>query len=163
MTTTATAGNAGVVEKVVEKSPVIDKTETEKAETEKTPTAERPAAAPDKRRALGRGLESLLPSGPRVVTSGASAVAPGLRTGAVTSLSPVNPGGASAAAAGTVIGDLQAQAARVGDQLLQIPLGGIDENPYQTRRLGIDGETEHRGPTPQGWAGSVRADGGNQP
>jgi len=159
---TTTAGNAGVVEKAAEKS-VVDKAETEKTATEKTAVAERPAAVPDKRRALGRGLESLLPSGPRVVTSGTSAAAPGTRTGAATSLSPVNAGGASAAAAGTVIGDLQAQAARVGDQLLQIPLGDIDENPYQTRRLGIDEETEAGGSTLEELAESIKTNGVIQP
>ena len=47
------------------------------ADTEKT--------IPEKRRALGRGLESLLPSGPRVLTGAASpggGVAPGPEAGA---------------------------------------------------------------------------------
>ena len=76
--------------------------------------AEKPAA-PDKRRALGRGLESLLPAGPRVVAgNAASAVAP---------------------ATSTVLPEVQAQAARAasGDEVLQIPLDQIDQNPYQTR------------------------------
>jgi ParB family chromosome partitioning protein len=68
----------------------------------------------EKRRALGRGLDSLLPSGPRVV----------------------------AAAAAPAVMPPPAQAARVeelrprqdGDSVEQIALDLIDENPYQTRR-----------------------------
>jgi ParB family chromosome partitioning protein len=63
----------------------------------------------DKRKALGRGLDSLLPVGPRVV---AGAPQP------------------------AVIGDLQASAARAatGDLVAQVRLDEIDDNPYQTRR-----------------------------
>jgi len=72
-------------------------------------------AAPDKRRALGRGLESLLPAGPRVVGGDAAS--------------------AAAPATSTVLPEVQAQAARAasGDAVLQIPLDQIDQNPYQTR------------------------------
>ena len=68
----------------------------------------------DKRRALGRGLDSLLPSGPRVVAGTAMAA------GAVSAVLP----------------ELQAQAARPepGDAVLRIALDQIDENPYQTRQ-----------------------------
>jgi len=65
----------------------------------------------DKRRALGRGLDSLLPTGPRVVA------------GAV----------ASAGAAAAVVPDLPARA-EPGDAVLRVPLDQIDENPYQTRK-----------------------------
>lgn len=58
----------------------------------------------DKRRALGRGLESLLPSGPRVVTA-----------------TPTAPATLPAAAPRT-------------DGVLAIELDKIAENPYQTRR-----------------------------
>ena len=68
----------------------------------------------EKRRALGRGLDSLLPSGPRVVTAAAPAVMP-----------PPAPVPARLA-------ELQARAE--GDLVEQIPLDLIDENPYQTRR-----------------------------
>jgi ParB family transcriptional regulator, chromosome partitioning protein len=68
----------------------------------------------EKRRALGRGLDSLLPSGPRVVTAAAPAVMP-----APTPL-PVR------------VDEMQARAE--GDVVEQIPLELIDENPYQTRR-----------------------------
>jgi ParB family transcriptional regulator, chromosome partitioning protein len=67
--------------------------------------------APEKRRALGRGLDSLLPSGPRVVVA---AVMP-----------------PPAMVAGRVA-EMQARAE--GDAVEQIPLDLIDENPYQTRR-----------------------------
>jgi ParB family chromosome partitioning protein len=72
--------------------------------------------APDKRRALGRGLDSLLPGGPRVVAGGAVA-APAAVEG---------PGG--------VVPEMQASAARVaGDGVMELALELIDSNPYQTR------------------------------
>src|SRR5277367_3691895 len=74
--TTATAGTDKTIDKVVEK-----------------------------RRALGRGLDSLLPSGPRVVESGLQSA---------------------------VLPEVYAQAAR-GDSVVEVPLELIDENPYQTR------------------------------
>src|SRR6185436_19784613 len=70
--------------------------------------------APDKRRALGRGLDSLLPGGPRVVSPAA-----------------LNPAGAVAPA--------QAPAPHMPgmsdsrDAVVQILLEQIEENPYQTR------------------------------
>ncbi len=70
--------------------------------------------APEKRRALGRGLDSLLPSGPRVLTATAPAVMP-----------PPAP-------TPTHVAEMQARAE--GDAVEQIPLDLIDENPYQTRR-----------------------------
>src|ERR1051326_164670 len=88
-----------MTEKVVGTSAVAEKADS--------PTQ----AAPEKRRALGRGLDSLLPSGPRVVPSSPAAPVPG------------------------VISELQAQAVRVepGDEITKIKLDQIDENPYQTR------------------------------
>ena len=68
----------------------------------------------EKRRALGRGLDSLLPSGPRVVNATPPAVMP-----------PPAPIPAR-------VTELQARAE--GDVVEQIPLDLIDENPYQTRR-----------------------------
>jgi ParB family chromosome partitioning protein len=106
-------------------------TAAEKAvETDKT-------TAPDKRKALGRGLESLLPSGPRVVAGTAAA--------------PVAPGANS-----IVLPEIQAQAARAaaGDSVLQIRLDDIGENPYQTR---------DRFDTMQELADSIRANGVVQP
>ncbi|MEP6644770.1 MAG: ParB/RepB/Spo0J family partition protein [Acidobacteriaceae bacterium] len=103
-------------------------TTAEKARVE-TPGPEKVAdkpgadkAAPDKRRALGRGLDSLLPSGPRVVTPSA-----GPSTPAFTSADrPANAG---------VISGMQAQAAKApsGDTVQQLALDQIDQNPYQTR------------------------------
>ena len=69
----------------------------------------------DKRRALGRGLDSLLPAGPRIVAGTAvgvaAAVVPRLEAVASESAAP----------------------AAVGDAVLQIELDLIDHNPYQTR------------------------------
>lgn len=84
-------------------------TTAEKIADEKT--LEKPA---EKRRALGRGLDSLLPSGPRVV--------PG--TAAAPALQPVAPA--------TPI-SIPPAAQVPGDGVAQIPLDQIDVNPYQTR------------------------------
>ena len=123
---------------------------------EKTTVAEKPAAAvaavdkpviaPDKRRALGRGLESLLPGGPRVVAGTA----------------------AGAAAAGTTevaIGDLQAQAARAaaGETILHISLDAIDQNPYQTRCVTRESTSEDGIDSLHELAESIRANGVIQP
>jgi ParB family chromosome partitioning protein len=67
----------------------------------------------EKRRALGRGLDSLLPVGPRVVAGTAMAPEP------------------------AIIPELQAAAGlkrEPGDAVVHIKLDQIDENPYQTRR-----------------------------
>src|SRR6266700_1680112 len=64
----------------------------------------------DKRRALGRGLESLLPGSPRVVA------------------------GADGASGEAGVVDIQAQAARrAGQEVLQLKLDEVLPNPYQTR------------------------------
>jgi len=68
-------------------------------------------AVVEKRRALGRGLDSLLPAGPRVVES--------VNTGTA----PPQPG---------VVTEIQAQAA-AREAVVEIALDLIDENPYQTR------------------------------
>ncbi len=85
----------------------------------------------DKRRALGRGLDSLLPAGPRMVPGGGPAVT----AAAVPVVS-----GSSALAAGEpeidhseVVPELQAVAA-AKDAISQIALDRIDPNPYQTRK-----------------------------
>lgn len=79
----------------------------------------------DKRRALGRGLDSLLPPGPRIVAGTA----------------------VSGVAAPAVLPRLEAVAAEpvatpaaAGEAVLQIPLNLIDHNPYQTRSS-MDGES----------------------
>jgi len=107
----------------------------------------------DKRRALGRGLDSLLPSGPRVVAGTALAA-----TGAAP---------APLAAHETVLPDLQASAARreSGDEVIQIPLDQIDQNPYQTRYFAItEPESEDFvASTLHELAESIRANGVIQP
>src|SRR5216684_1758929 len=86
-----------------------------------TTTAEKVAAevektVPEKRRALGRGLESLLPSGPRAVVATAGTAAP------------------DAPPHSAVLPEVfaQAQTAR-GQAVVQIALEQIEHNPYQTR------------------------------
>src|SRR5438445_982042 len=69
----------------------------------------------EKRRALGRGLDSLLPAGPRVVAAAAPAVMP-------------------SAAAAAISEHMSERLRPEGDVVEQIPLDLIDENPYQTRR-----------------------------
>jgi ParB family transcriptional regulator, chromosome partitioning protein len=93
-------------------------------------------AAPEKRKALGRGLESLLPGGPRVVGPAASssgAVAPPLAGGAPAPHVPAP-----------------------SDAVVQISIELIDENPYQTRYHFGDQALEEL-------ANSIRANGVVQP
>jgi ParB family chromosome partitioning protein len=101
--------------------------------------------AVEKRRALGRGLDSLLP-GPRVVESG-------------------NAGGVPAPHAhSTVLPEVQAQAAR-GDSVADIPLELIDENPYQTRYFSKEEQESEDfvATTLHELADSIRANGVIQP
>jgi ParB family chromosome partitioning protein len=90
--------------------------------------AEKPVPAHDKRRALGRGLESLL--GPRVMGS-ASAPATASTPG------PTPTDGVASAAVSGVIADLQGQAAtrrRPDDhEVIDLTIELIDMNPHQTR------------------------------
>lgn len=78
---------------------------------EKIATPEDKPAA-DKRRALGRGLDSLLPGGPRIVT-GPTAAAP-----------PAAP----------PVATPSTHTAASADAVIQLNLDLIAENPYQTRR-----------------------------
>ncbi len=105
-------------------------------------SAARPLLAHDKRRALGRGLESLLPR-PRPAGGGLGSGASG------SSGSGLASGGGGAAAAAVsgnaaassgapvpgVIAELQAQAARKldGHEVLDLLITSIDVNPHQTR------------------------------
>lgn len=91
----------------------------------------------DKRRALGRGLDSLLPGGPRVVSSAAP-----------TSVPPAVVSGAAAP-------QMAPRLPQDGD-ILEILLDQIDNNPYQTR--GIFREDELRE-----LADSIKASGVIQP
>ena len=89
-----------------------------------TTTAEKVATevekvVPEKRKALGRGLESLLPSGPRVVTGNPAASG------------PATPDANSHSA---VLPEVFAQAQTAsGQAVVQIALEQIEHNPYQTR------------------------------
>jgi ParB family chromosome partitioning protein len=94
--------------------------------------------SPDKRRALGRGLDSLLPGGPRVVSPAAlnPAVAPAQAGGAPALHTPG-------------MSDSR-------DAVVQILLEHIEENPYQTRN--------HFGPEAlEELANSIRSNGVVQP
>jgi ParB family transcriptional regulator, chromosome partitioning protein len=93
----------------------------------------------EKRRALGRGLDSLLPSGPRVVPSGAATavasapvvIPPQITPTAGPAIVPqpaATSGGSAEPSTRTGI------SAQHGQELIEIPLDRIDENPYQTRR-----------------------------
>ena len=98
----------------------------------------------EKRRALGRGLDSLLPSGPRAVDSGHAGGAPAPHS--------------------IVLPEVQAQAAR-GDAVVEIPLELIDENPYQTRYFAKDQPASEDlvATTLDELADSIRANGVIQP
>ena len=93
----------------------------------------------EKRRALGRGLDSLLPSGPRAVPSGpATAVAsapvvipPQVGTSAGPAIVPPPPATTSI---GGEAGTRTEVSAPHGQEIFEIALDLIDENPYQTRR-----------------------------
>lgn len=94
-------------------------------------------APPEKRKALGRGLESLLPGGPRVVAP------------AVVS----SPG----AVATTVAGGAPAPQGPIpSDAVVQLSIELIEENPYQTRYHFSDQALEEL-------ANSIRANGVVQP
>ena len=97
----------------------------------------------EKRRALGRGLDSLLPSGPRVVSSGSAAAAsspvvippqPMAPAGpAIVPPHPATSGSGAGAATRTEPAPSLATGTR-GQEVIEIALDLIDENPYQTRR-----------------------------
>lgn len=95
----------------------------------------------EKRRALGRGLDSLLPSGPRVVTSSASssAVAPSpavpppvvIPTAVAPAIPDPRPELVTSAASAESAASPRPTASH---EIVDLPLDLIDENPYQTRR-----------------------------
>jgi ParB family chromosome partitioning protein len=106
-----------------------------------TPAVEGAEKTQDKRRALGRGLDSLLPSVPlRPRTGEAPAPHNANSTGGdARAYTGQLAGGAPAphtpAPHSGVVAEIHAQAAprRPGEEVLQIPLSQIDPNPYQTR------------------------------
>ena len=93
--------------------------------------------APEKRKALGRGLESLLPGGPRVVAPAAVS----------------SPGAVATPSAGGVA---VPHVPTPSDAVAQISIELIDENPYQTRYHFSDQALEEL-------ANSIRANGVVQP
>ncbi|MFY9841821.1 MAG: ParB/RepB/Spo0J family partition protein [Terriglobales bacterium] len=116
-----TASNAAEIENVAQK-PSAEKVHSEKVHEKLA----------EKRRALGRGLESLLP-GPRVVPAALSSPQSARKDGAP----EPTPAGASLDAASSVVTELQAAAAVPapgGEHPFELALDHIQENPYQTRR-----------------------------
>ena len=89
----------------------------------------------EKRRALGRGLDSLLP-GPRVLTP-PSSMSGGIRNpvAGMAGEAPAPHLPASTAPQPGVVPEIHAQAVRPasGEAIVQVPLDKIDSNPYQTR------------------------------
>ncbi|HEU5335038.1 MAG TPA: ParB/RepB/Spo0J family partition protein [Terriglobales bacterium] len=83
-----------------------------------TTTSTTPAPPADKRKALGRGLESLLPGGPR--PAGIPAIPPPAVAPLPTAAPPVAAPPAP-------------KPAVAHEQMRELPLGLIDRNPYQTR------------------------------
>lgn len=93
----------------------------------------------EKRRALGRGLDSLLPSGPRVISSGSAtavASAPVMIPPQVgTSVGPaIVPQPSTTSVSSAEPSTQTAVSAPRGHEIVEIALDLIDENPYQTRR-----------------------------
>jgi ParB family transcriptional regulator, chromosome partitioning protein len=100
----------------------------------------------EKRRALGRGLDSLLPAGPRVVA------APPV----VGNLTPLTSAAASVDSL-AMPPDMPSEVRReAGERIVPIALDHIDENPYQTRRI-FDSQTLET------LADSIRSNGVVQP
>ncbi len=99
-----------------------------------TPAPEKKEEKPEKRRALGRGLESLLP-GPRVVTANTAAsqaVKPaGEHLANIVESVNVLPGPVPASPSPEEI----SVSARAGDAILHLAIEQIEKNPYQTRSL----------------------------
>ena len=83
----------------------------------------------EKRRALGRGLDSLLPSGPRLAT--ATVAAPAVMPSPV--VIPSGAPGTDGTPTRAGVPAPHAPAPR-GQEITEIALDLIDENPYQTRR-----------------------------
>jgi len=118
----------------------------------------------EKRRALGRGLESLLP-GPRVVPPAAEPRSAGQPGAAVPtqelppSTTPAPPTGAAVPAAAEETIELSAmtEPGRMPANLVaQIPIEDIDKNPFQTRYVSHDDKLEEL-------AQSIKANGVLQP
>jgi ParB family chromosome partitioning protein len=117
----------------------------------RNPATEKKDEKVEKRRALGRGLESLLP-GPRVVTTTESRTPASERAGIVPPAAP----SAAVLVRTPLDSNLQANAevltaraevpasseehSAAGNQVMNLPIDSIDKNPYQTRYV-FDEET----------------------
>jgi len=106
---------------------------------------EKQSGGHDKRKALGRGLESLLPAGPRPVP-GTAAAAPGPNSIVVDRMEAV-----------------AAPKAAAGDAVIQVPLDKIDRNPYQTRHFTEEPQGEEGESALDDLAESIKANGVIQP
>ena len=118
-----------------------------------------PVLAHDKRRALGRGLESLLP-GPRPVGGApVTGATPGAASEAGTPSAIVD-GATAVAAVPGVIAELHAQASRksASAQVVELPIEQIDVNPHQTRSF-----TQREKDTLQALTDSIKVHGVIQP
>jgi ParB family transcriptional regulator, chromosome partitioning protein len=104
---------------------------------EKPGIPETATAAPDKRRALGRGLESLLPGGLRDHRAGWSTSAATVRDAAngTPAMAGAAPSPRSAAARSIVLPPTYTPAVEANEGAVeQVALDKIDHNPYQTRQ-----------------------------
>ena len=138
---------------------------TEKTNLAET-AAEKSASPAEKpglpRKALGRGLESLLPGSLRTVPGVVAARAGLPDVGGVQAGTAAETAGATAAASALahspVLAELHAQALRRADghAVLELALDQIDANPYQTRRRISEQELQEL-------AESIRANGVIQP
>ena len=150
---TMAAEKATVVEKSTTDKDALEKTAAagaEKTDAEKTnspaaATENRPVLAHDKRKALGRGLESLLGS-MRAAVNPSSANPAGAASPSGGESTPTGAGtGAASGTAGTApiaatpvpgyVAEIQAVARRGPDdhEVLDLPIDRIDLNPHQTR------------------------------
>jgi len=115
------ASNAAVDEKAA-----VGKIGPEKTGSEKT-GGEHHEKVMEKRRALGRGLDSLL-AGPRVVHPASSAPA-------TSPASPSLSSSSATAATSAVVGEIRASGETPdGQSVYLIPISSVDHNPYQTRK-----------------------------
>jgi ParB family transcriptional regulator, chromosome partitioning protein len=129
----------------------------------KTGSEKIPEKLAEKRRALGRGLESLLP-GPRAVPP-TSAVPQGFRTGdgselpSSSSFNSPPSATAQSPAASDIAGPLQPAPLGMtadGDQVFRLRIDQIEDNPHQTRKEFSEGALEEL-------ADSIRVQGVLQP
>ena len=88
----------------------------------------------EKRRALGRGLDSLLPSGPRIVGPPAAVPPPVVIPAAAPSIAPQEAKPEPAQITEINASASTRTAVSAPHEILDLPLDLIDENPYQTRR-----------------------------